>query len=110
MTRNLIMGEANCFLIQKTWDHRIDTNANYKLVIKNAISHFFLPRALQRQKIYLHRVLYKLQKTKIREFICIINNIFDHLHQLPLFENEQGLPDDDILKLVEFLMPCKWQK
>ena len=45
--------------------------------MKDLITHFFPPKALQRQKIYLYRGIYKTHDTKICEFICMIDKIVD---------------------------------
>ena len=34
----------------------------------------------------------------------------DYLEDLPPFGANQVLPEDDLLELVEFALPCEWQK
>ena len=78
--------------------------------MKYLISHFFPPKALQRQKRYLRRELYKPCDTKIRYFIYRINKMIKYLKTFPPFEEGQRLPEDDILELVEFSLLNEWQK
>ena len=52
-------------------------NSDYKLVIRDLISHFFPPKALQCQKRYIRRVLYKPCEANIRKLICRINKIIN---------------------------------
>ena len=79
MTWNLFIGEYLQVFEQKTQYQGTYTNTNYELVMKNLITYLFPPKALQRQKRYLRRGLYKSWGTKIREFICKIGGIVDYL-------------------------------
>ena len=88
----------------------METNHNYKLVTQDLISHFFRPKAPQRQKRYLRHGLYDPREEKIYEFIFRINKIVKSIHHLSLFGINQGLPEYDILKLVEFALSQVWQK
>ena len=87
-----------------------ETNENYELVMKDLISYFPPPKALQRQKRYLRRELYKTCDTKIRYFIYRINKMIKYLDKFPPFEEGQRLPEDDILELVEISLLNEWQK
>ena len=78
--------------------------------MKDLISHFFPPKALQRQKRYLRRELYKPCDTKIRYFIYRINKMIKYLDKSPPFEEGQRLPKYEILQLVEFSLLNEWQK
>ena len=78
--------------------------------MKDLISHFFPPKSLQRQKRYLRRGLYKPSGTKIRDFICRINEIVEYLDNFPPFRAGQRLPGDEILNLVKFSIPKEWKK
>ena len=68
MMQNLVMGEALQVFEQKARERVLETNANYELVMKDLISHFSPALALQRQKRYLRRGVYKPCDTKIRYF------------------------------------------
>ena len=78
--------------------------------MKDLISHFFFPKALQRQKRYLRRGLYKPRDTKIQDFICRIDNIVEYLKKLPPLGAGQRLPNDDILNMVELSLRKECQK
>ena len=78
--------------------------------MKDLISHFFLPNTLQHQKRYLRRGLYKPCDTNIRDFICWIFEMVEYLENVPYFGAGQRLPDNDILELVEFLLPKDCQQ
>ena len=68
------------------------------------ITHFFPPKAIQGQKIYLSRDLCKLHDTKIHELIYRIGDIINYLKKFPPFGTNQGLTEDDIFKPMEFLL------
>ena len=78
---------------------------NYNLVIQGLMTHFFLPKALQHRKIYLCRGFFNPRDSKICKFIFRLNNIFEYLEQLPPFGKNQVLPEDEIIKIVEFVLP-----
>ena len=66
MTRNMVVRKALWAFEKKTQDRGTEMNAKYDLVIKDFISHFFPPKALQCQKRYLQGGLYKPCDTSIR--------------------------------------------
>ena len=78
----------------------MDNNSNYDLVVKDFISQFFPPKALQRQKRYLPRGLYKTRDINIHEFICRIDEIIKNLETFPLFGDNQGFTKYEILELA----------
>ena len=100
MTRNLVVGEALQVFEQKARERGTETDANYELVMKDLISHFYPPKALHRQNRYLRRKLYKPRGTKIQYFICRIDDMVEYLKKFPPFGAGQRLPEDDILELV----------
>ena len=54
--------------------------------------------------------MYKPCDTKIRDFICRIDDMIKYLEKFPLFGAGQQLPEYEILNLVEFSLPKEWQK
>ena len=75
MTWNLVVGEALRVFEQKARERGMETNTNYELDTEDLISHSFPPKALQLQKKYLSRGLYKPCETKIQYFICCIDEM-----------------------------------
>ena len=93
---------------QKFRERVMETNTNYELVMKDLISHLFLPRALRRQKRYLRRGMYKPRDTNIQDCICFIYNMVEYLENFPPLWAVQRLPEDEILDLVEFSLSKEW--
>ena len=105
MTWNLVVGKALWMFKKKAQERVDDKNANYFFVMKDLVSYFFLPEALQIQKRYLGRAMYKPRNTKIKYIICRINDTVKYLENFPPFGSGQRLPEGEILKLVEFSLP-----
>ena len=78
--------------------------------MKDLIYHIFPTKAIQIQKRYLRRELYKPCGTNIRYFIYHICDMVEYLKKFPPFGAGQLLPEDDILELVEFSLPKECQK
>ena len=85
MTRILGIVESLRVFEQKAREREAKKNANFELVMKYIIYHFFPPKVLQRQKRYLRRSLYKLRNTKIQSFICRIDEMVKYLENFPPF-------------------------
>ena len=83
ITQNLVIVKSLLLFNQKTQDQGEQINSNHELAIKGIITHFFLPKALQCQKRYLIRGIYKPRDTKIRNFVCTIDKILKYLQKLP---------------------------
>ena len=79
-------------------------------MMKDLISNFPPPKALQRYKRYLKKGMYKIRDTKIRYVICHINNMVEYLEKFLLFGAGQRLPEDKIIMLVEFSITKEWQR
>ena len=69
--------------------------------MKDLISHFFSPKALQHHKRYLIRDIYKPCGTNIHDFICQIDKMVKYLEKFPPFGVGQRLPEYEILELIE---------
>ena len=45
---------------------------------------------------------------KIDEFICCVNSVAEYLGNLPNLQMKKGIPKDNILELVDFVLLHKW--
>ena len=95
---------------QKFWEHGTETDKNYGLAIQDLIYNLLPPKVPQQQKRYLLHGLYNYQKTKTCDFICRVNEIVKYIDHFPPFGDYQGLPEDEILNLMEFALPQECQK
>ena len=85
ITGKLVLGEALQVFEQKSRERGTEKNANDDLVMKYCIYYFFPPMELQCQKNYLRRGMYKPHDTKIRYFICFIDDMVEYLEKFPPF-------------------------
>ena len=67
---------------------------NYKLVMQGMETQFFTLKATKRYNKHIHRVLFKLQDSKIWYFICLVKKIVNYLENLPLFRTSQEFLDE----------------
>ena len=70
--------------------------------MKDLIYHFFPTKAIQSQKRYIRRGIYRRRDTNIRYLICRIDEMVEYLKKSPPFEAGQCLPDNEILDIVDF--------
>ena len=110
MTNNLLVGETSCVLEHKAKEKVHGNKENFDLVIEGPTTHFFRPRALQRQNRYLLRGLFNPQVINMHKFIFCVKEITNCLEDFPLFGDNQVLPGDEILELVEFRLHYKCKK
>ena len=104
MARNLIIGKSLLTFEQTTRKRGSETNANHRLVIQDVFIHFFSPKLLQHQRIYLCRGLHNPHDTKIRKFICRVDEIAENLDKFPRFGMNQGFSEEEIIYLIEILL------
>ena len=110
MARNLLAGEALRVFNQKATANGTETDVHFKSTTQGLVEHFFPPKALQREKRYLCRGLYKPKDCPVRDFVCRVNEILEYLSKFPPFANNQGLPEDEVIELIEFALPREWQR
>ena len=65
--------------------------------MQDVFTHFFPPKVIQRQKICLCRGLYNPHDTKIRKFICRVDEIVENLDKFPPIGMNQGFPEEEII-------------
>ena len=81
----------------------------YEDSIKALAVHVFPIRALRLQKQYMRRFLRKPMAMTTREFVTRVQQINDYLEYFPPFADEQKLPEDELLDILEFSIPNSWQ-
>ena len=106
---NLFSGEALQVFKQKYQENGNKTNMNYKFVMQGGTNNLFPTKALLHQKRYLHWGLFVPQESKMCKFIFHLKNIVQYLERFPTFWTNQGIPDNEIIKLIKFALYCKWQ-
>ena len=80
---------------------------NYELFMQGQTGNFFSLKLLQHQKRYPCWVLFNPQVMKVHLPYVQYFNYPEHLTQ---FGTSQLIPDNEIIKLVDFTLPCNWHK
>lgn len=110
MARRLLAGDALSVFNAAATAQQAETNATFVEALKELCQHVFPQRALRMQKRYMRRYMRKPSSMKTREYIARVNEINGYLKLFPPFEQDQSLPDDEVLDLLEFAVPQTWQK
>jgi hypothetical protein len=84
---------------------------NFETVIKGLTLHVFPRRALSTQKRCMRRFFRKPIDMTMQEFMARVVEINELMAQYPPnFNENQKLPNDEILDIGEFAMPNSWQQ
>ncbi len=67
-------------------------------------------RDLQMQKRYMHQFMRKPKLMTICAYVSQVNKLNSYLPLFPAFANGQGMANNKLLKLFEFVVPNKWKK
>ena len=110
MARRVLEGDALAAFETAATQHGNETVANFNLCLKDLTSHIFPRRALQMQKRYMRRFMRKPKSMTIRAYVSRVNELNLYLPLFPPFANGQGMANDELLELLEFAVPNKWQK
>ena len=78
MDKYLLSVEALGVFEQQAKAKGSETTENYKSVIELVTKKIFSPKALQHQKVYLGKSLYKPQESNIHEFIFWVKDMVDY--------------------------------
>ena len=109
MARRILEGDALARFDSKATELGNETNANFATCLDAVTSYTFPTKALQYQRRFMRRYLRKPRDTTIRKFNSRLQELNAYLEQFPLFGNNQKLDDDDLLEVLEFSIPNKWQ-
>ncbi len=58
----------------------------------------------------MHQFMRKPKSMTIRAYVSQVNKLNLYLSLFPPFANGQGMANDELLELLEFAVPNKWQK
>ena len=120
MTRRLLMGDALSQFDAKAEELRKaaeapeggvweETDKNLTACLNSVTEKVMPKRALQTQKRYMRRIIRKPVEMKIREYLTRFMELNKYLEQFPPFDEEQNLPDDEVMEHAEFAIPNSWQ-
>ena len=113
LARRLLAGRALADFNHTATLHGGETLPNYRKCIAAVTLGVFPQKALQDQKRWMRRFLKKPREMQVRDYIARVIEINDYLEEFPpttVNGNATKLPDDELLDLLEFRIPIKWQR
>jgi hypothetical protein len=110
MVRTLLRGDALRVFNNKASKLADEEPASLVLSMNELGKHVFPVRALAKQKRYMRRFIRKPLLLKAREFLACLTEMNDDLEFFPPYAVSQKLAADEMLEIVEFSLPVKWQK
>ena len=113
LARRLLAGRALADFNHAALIHGGETVPNYKRCIEAVTLGVFPQKGLQDQKRWMRRFLKKPRDMPVREYIARVIEINNYLEEFPpvtIGGNATKLPDDELLDLLEFGIPIKWQR
>jgi len=102
--------DALAFFNSATTEVGAETSDNLRIVLDRLVEHLFPARALAEQKRYMRRYLKKPRPTKFRDFVNRVKEMNAKLAGFPPFQQNQQLPEDELLDLLESSIPKGWQE
>ena len=113
LARRLLAGRALADFNHAATLHANETVQNYTRCIAAVTLGVFPQKALQDQKRWMRRFLKKPREMPVREYIARVIEINDYLEEFPpttVGGDATKLPEDELLDLLEFGIPIKWQR
>ena len=113
LAKRLLGGRALADFNHAANAHGNESLANYKRCINAVTLGVFPQKALQDQKRWMRRFLKKPRDMPVRDYIARVIEINDYLIEFPptvVGGDSTKLPDDELLDLLEFGIPIKWQR
>ena len=88
------------------------TNASFQEFLKSVTEDVLSPKALLNQKHFMRRFLRKPGDMPAKDYIACICKINSYLTTFPTNSDREAskLPTDELLDLLEFGVPLKWQR
>ena len=85
------------------------TIVNFHKCIQYLKEHIFPDKALAYQKRYMRNAFKLPAGWAIKRYVARIVEINNYLPDFPPFQQDQKLQDDEILEIVKYGVPVKWQ-
>jgi hypothetical protein len=108
--RTVLKGDALSNFSQYFITAGNEDSATFDLAVKSLITHIFPLRALRIQKRYMRRYMRKPRDMKMRTYRNRVVELNNYLAKFPSdFSDAQKIDDEEIVDILEFGTPNKWQ-
>ena len=115
--RQVLDGDAAAVFNNRATELGAETNPNLAACVAALTRHVFPRRSLTFQKRYMRRYMRKPRDVNAREYVARVTELNNMLAEFPhrhdddaLAGEEQCLPEDEILDILEYGVPNTWQK
>ena len=109
LMQQVLTGDALAAFNNKSEELGVMTTVNFHKCIRHLKEHIFPDKALAYQKRYMRNAFKLPAGWSIKRYVARIVEINNYLPEFPPFEQDQKLQDDEILELVKYGIPVKWQ-
>ena len=112
LTRRLLDGQAKTAFENAARVQNAHTNATFQACLMAVTEDVFPPKALLNQKRYMRRFLRKPAKMAAKEYIARVCELNCYLTAFPTKLGRQAtkLPTNELLDLLAFGVPLRWQR
>ena len=110
LARRVLKGDALAAFNDQASEEGNETLATFNTCLRHVTDHVFPARALQTQKRYMRRMMYKPRDVTIRKYAARLAEINAYLIDFPPHGDDQQLPVEELLEILEFAVPAEWQK
>ena len=108
--RTVLKGDAYTYFNQYFMTVGNEDDVTFILSIQALTSHIFPQRALRMQKRYMRRYMRKPRDMKMRVYRNRVVELNNYLKRIPtVFNATQKIDEDEIVDILEFGTPNKWQ-
>ena len=109
LMQQVLKGDALAAFNNKSEELGVMSIPNFHKCIRHLKEHIFPTQALSYQKRYMRNAFKLPPNWSIKRYVARIVEINNYLPDFPPFEASQKLPDDEILEIVKYGVPIKWQ-
>ena len=113
LVRRLLDGRAMADFNHAATTYRNESLANHTRCIQAVTLGVFHQKALQDQTRWMQSFLKKPRDMPVQDYIAQVIEINNYLEEFPptiVGRNATKLPDNELLDLLEFRIPIKWQQ
>jgi uncharacterized protein YerC len=110
IVRTILKGDALRLFEDAVTIHGTANIQRFNRCMDHVTTHIFPARALIYQKRYLSHDMCKPRDVSIRDYVIRVHELNALLGYFPPFGENQELPDDEIVDIVEHNIPATWQR
>ena len=108
--RTILQGDAHAFFNQAALAEVHQTLDTFETCVQALTTHIFPQRALRKQKRYMRRHMRKPFDMPMRNYRNRVVELNNYLEHFPGdFDNDQKLDEEEIIDILEYGVPVKWQ-